>query len=434
MEFSEPMIGGEHVISEVVVAAKWRFGHSLMFPEISSTISMSSAIILLIKACVSTDPFIDATSFSCGVIEIIIIGLVTLLFTQLSLFAFTKTWRYGTAYTFSQIWSCTLGPSTAWIPAFMAILAYVGFIDWGAVELLWYVGYLFPMCWPTAPTVIYESFVPLYLVFGILVLPCTLIKELCDFKYIGWACLFLQLLSITCVLMSVVRRLEITSFDPDGLITLFTSGWKVIFDSFYNFSTVIFVHPFLSLVIGHMERPTVSRCLFAIRIATTISFLLTMVGQFLSFCLFTDARRWTDIFYWLDPANPEVVVGLVSNMLISICSTGLLTNFAARTLSEAILGGEINNQIANFASGLVIVTFCCFMVFMRERDRDVMDVIACFCFILLEYAVPPLFYLFEFRLRRPSWSVLALIALVGGSTCGLISCGLTVEKVSRWWK
>jgi hypothetical protein len=100
------------------------------------------------------------------------------------------------------------------------------------------------MCSPTAPTMIDESFVPLYLVFGIPILPSTFTKEV-----------------------------------SDGLITLFTGGWKVIFDSFYNFRTDIFVHPFRSLVIGHMERPTGSRYLFAIRIATTISFVLTMDGQ-----------------------------------------------------------------------------------------------------------------------------------------------------------
>jgi hypothetical protein len=298
---------------------------------------------------------------------------------------------------------------------------------WGGTELLQYVDFLFPKLWPSAPAMIYEKYLPLYLVFGLIILPCTFVRELSGFRIMAWACLFLELLSILCVLMSLVRRLEISSFDPDGAIKLFTSDWKVVFDAFFNFNTVLFVHPFIPFVMQDLERPTVSRCIASMRIATTISFVLCLLGQFLSFSLFTDAERFTDIFCTLDTNRGEVVVGLASNALISLCSTGMFAYFSARTLAGAILGDSVNDRVANFSAGLVIVSFCCFMMFMEDRHKDAIDAIANFCFILLEYAVPPLFYLYEFRFRRITWSILALTALIGGLGIGLIACGLTVE-------
>jgi hypothetical protein len=290
---------------------------------------------------------------------------------------------------------------------------------------------LVPKIWPNAPAMVYQKYFPLYLALGVIVLPFTLVSDLAGFRGMSWMCFFLEILSICCVLLALVRSIETSSFNPDGQITFFSSDWKVIFNSFINFNTVLFIHPFVPFVLKDLKSPTVSRCLQSMWTGTTVSFALCFVGQLLSFFLFTKAERFDDIFCFLPLDNPEVVIGVVSNAIISLCSSGMYTVMAARTISGAILGESVNSRIPNFMSGLVVVCFACFAMFMDDMYQEGIDVVASIAMVFLEYAFPPVFYLYEFRFSRPLWAVMAIVTLVVGFGPGIVACYLNVKDMTQ---
>jgi hypothetical protein len=423
------MIGGDPKISEVVVSTKWRSSDAMMFPEHSggSPLNMPFAILILVQACTATDPFIDATLFTPGIIETIITGVFVLLLTQGSIFVYTKTWRYGRAYTFESIWAEIFGQGSSWIVQILVLICYLSFVIFSATELLDYTGFLLLAIWPNAPSIFYNKYFLLYFVFGVFILPCTLAKDLSSFRYMSMISIFLLLVGLACLGVSVNRRVVDEGFDPDHQVTLFGGGWREFFVLMTGFNYIFFVHPMIPWVMKDLDRPTVSRCVTCVRIVCTIALVLNLTGCFLTYACFTEAGLWESVFLYLDPDAGEVIVGTMCSLLISLMSCVLYTFFCARTISTTILGTGEGHRIPDFAAGLTVLTLVCVMMFAGDMAINVESVMADMCFVFLEFGLPMTFYLWEFRLTRPIWSLIAIVVLIFAVGSGVISLYINIE-------
>lgn len=119
------MIGKDVNIKENRFSLKKRSSDQLFITQnAGSHFSYISFLSLLLNAAVSTDPFFMGNGFRCGIIESILIGLVTLLLTFASFHLFTRTWIDGSTVTYTGIFGQAFNEKYEFIISIMLLLSF----------------------------------------------------------------------------------------------------------------------------------------------------------------------------------------------------------------------------------------------------------------------------------------------------------------------
>ena len=418
------MHGGDVRIAEFRRKMHDKGGNFVMFPTDSSSLqfSMWTAIALISKAGIASDPFFISSGFSSGVIEALISCVFILLLTQISLQIYLKTWVFGQAYTYPDVWVYSFGSRARWFPIFVIILTYIAFVIFHTYELYFYMSEFLRSIWEGVPAILQDSWFLIYVMTFVTAVPCLFVKGLASFTVASWISLFCIVVGVICAIVALVRSVNSVGFDPEKQLTWFTGDRQKLFDCISKFNTAFFAHPFMPYILKDLKNPTFKRCLGATWwtniISTILHFVMGLVGYL---CFIPDLTGDDNIFYFMPGVkDPEVVIGKVACYIVSILSNAYYVYFLACQVSSIILEETEIRVSANVLSGLVVITFSIAMNMVDEYVIVVADNVGNIAFLILAYILPTAFYLVQFKFTNIKWAVAAIAVTVLGLAVSIV--------------
>jgi amino acid permease len=221
-------------------------------------------------------------------------------------------------------------------------------------------------------------------------------------------------------------QLDDGQFARTANIALFSSDFRKIMQSFGNFKTAFFAHPFVAPIVAEMEKPTRNRTLkltWAVNITCAI---ITYSVGLLSYLFFTGIEPDDNIWYSLDPYAVEVIVGKFAILVVSLCSTAFFVWFCSQQIAAFIhpLAQNCHVAIGVIATAMTFVYISLNLI--GDFMMSLMYEIGSIAFSLLAFVLPPVFYLAQHKFSNVRWGVAALFVLVGGLMLMLIGTVLTI--------
>jgi hypothetical protein len=272
------MLGGDLRVRDLHMERLALPGGQSLFPSKTSDpsrMSMLAAVLLVMKVQICTDSFLIPAQFQVGLLPSLFLCLSLFALSQVSFHIYVRTWTFGHAYTYPDIWAQTINPSTRWIPDILIILGYMTQCSTGAWEIQRYGGDLITTLIPTAPDWVSSSWFLEYGFSVIVMIPCFFVRafsQLLPVAIIGFSALVIAAISLFIHVLRVrfpgeehiVPELVMASTD----LTL----WIV---SFECFNGAFFFHPFRASIVHDMERPTRTRTITLPFISNTICAIVT---------------------------------------------------------------------------------------------------------------------------------------------------------------
>jgi hypothetical protein len=167
-------------------------------------------------------------------------------------------------------------------------------------------------------------------------------------------------------------------------------------DSSLNASAIngfVFAHPFLVPIVQEMERPTMKRIMevtwWSNAICCFIAFSVTAIEYLFS----VDPEVEDNILYYLDERAPEVLLGKIAVLLISLCSTMYFTYFLARILSEWLSGPKDGRKVSVCVSGIALTFLAIAINQMGDSWLLFIYALGMIAFAVLRFVLPPVYYL-----------------------------------------
>jgi hypothetical protein len=409
------MIGGDIRLAEVKLRRKAALENHDMFPTArrANPIGYLGALVLMIKSSTGTDPFLVSGAFFDGWIVPVIACILVTIALQFSFILFTKTWVYGEAYRFIQIWEYTFGPKLMWIPALLVMLAYLSFVMFGGWEMYHYMRDLLVELWPLCPSVLLNKWLLLYGVSAVFVFPVLFGRRLSSLTLIGWISLFSSLTAFVCLVLFLRHKISTIGFNSQKEIKFFTSEPKAILRSISKLSSLVFFHPTAAIILRDMERPTAKRCASLTWISSVYSGLFGLICGLTSHFIFRQSNNAL-IFDFLDYHRPEVVIGIIASYVISVTSTGFYVWFIADNIATFVLRESEGKIVPRIASGLVVVLAYVMVNFIDHMVVDIVSLIGAVMVVSMAYILSPAFYLAQFQFHRAGLGIGAFVLLLFG--------------------
>jgi hypothetical protein len=415
------MIGGEIPFASYLPEQKWRCATDEMFPAASGRVPVSflSAVLLLSKAQISTDPFIIGATFKTGVIQALLIGLLIMGFTESSLFIFSRTWQYGRAYTYSDVWDVTFGPRFAWIPTLLLLLLYLSYNSVCAQEIVSLPRLFLTELWPQAPEIVRGQWFLQFAIGTILVLPFSMARRFVDLWPLAYVSTFALLTGLACLGIHLVRQIEDRGFDPDGTMTLFSGNFMDLLTCAKTFNVVFFIHPFLSFIFKDLDSASIARCMRCARCANILCLVLTYGGGLLTYFMFLgDLPTDENSFVFMDPKYPEIVIGHICSYIASVATLAYFCAYMARLLTFVLIGYDTDSLICNFIGVVVHFTCALMMTFAGSDGLKIIAAIGDCCSCILAFILPPVYFLVQYKFVQVGRAGLAGLVLIVGLVLG----------------
>jgi hypothetical protein len=430
------MIGQQIVLKTFLAEQKWRRTEDLMFPLVQGVHlnSFLTSVILVSKAQISTDPFIGAEVFKAGLIESLILGLAIMLFTQLSLYLFSRCWEFARAYSYREVWAVTFGSTYAWLPSVFLVVLYWTYNFTASWEVVAYPQCFLPALWPGCPAFLLDQWVLLWLVSVVLVLPCSFVRRFSQLSGLAYVSFFALLVGLICLILHFVRRASNIGFDPDNQLVYFNNDVEMLLACAQNFNVCFFLHPFMAIILKDMESPSTSRCMNVAWAANLLCFVLNSVGGVFGYLLFDpDLPGFENVFPQLPLQDPEVIIGVIASYLVSALSLTYFALYNAHVVCNLVLGKQSENRVCLFTAALCQVTAYIFSTYAGDKFSEVLHVIAEFASVCLAFVLPPGFYLAQFKFTRKGLAVVAIATLVVGVAFGASICAQSVRALIDEW-
>jgi hypothetical protein len=414
------MIGGDIVLERFLAEQKWRRTEDLMFPlPETKRVSFITAVMLLSKAQISDDPFCAAYDFRTGIIQALIIGLAIMLFTQLSMYVFTRAWEFDRAYSYSEVWAVTFGPTFAWVPSILLILLYWTYNFTASWEAYAYPQYFLPHLWPECPEILVNQWFLLWVASVVVVLPCSFARRFTQLAWLAYLSFFSLVLGIVCLILHFTRLTTDYGFDPEGQLALFNGDFEQLINCASNFNVGFFLHPFLAIILKDLECPSISRCMNVAWASNLMCLAINYAGGAFGYLLFNpDLEPVENIFMYLPLECPENVVGSFAAYMVAVLSMAYFALYNARVICTLVLGQDTENQICLFAATMSQVTAYVFSTYVGDKFTSLVVLLGNFGSIWLAFVFPPVFYLSQFRLTRRGLGAIAIVVLVVGVAFG----------------
>jgi hypothetical protein len=393
------MIGGEIVIQDYLPQQKWRRSEDRMFPVTSTNpIGLATAILLVVKSQLATDPFFFTEGFSAGVLESLLLGIVLLCCTQFSMFLFSRSWQYGRAYSYSEVWATTFGPRLAWLPTVILILLYVCF----NMDACWEVNentiFLITEYWPDYPEIFDNPWLLEMICTLVFVLPAGLVGRFVDLLPLAVLGIFGVVLGVICLALTLVREIDTYGFDPEHQMVLFGQDLGAAMNCAQAYIVVFFFHPFLTLIFRDLQDASISRCLKTCWLSNTVTFVLMYLGGLMSYLLFREGEDLeNNVFEWLNLRQPEVALGLAASDLAAACTLAYFCAYISRLIITLVLGRDTTNRICTFIGVLATVFTFMYFIFVEYKIYFLVYMLGEFAAIFLGFILPPAYYLAQFR-------------------------------------
>jgi hypothetical protein len=389
-------------------------------------ISMPTAILLLVKATICTDAFLISDHFRSGILCYFCLLLGVFALTQASFHLYIRTWSFGHAYTYSDIWAETVSASTAWIPGIIIILSYMAVCTLGAWEIQRYTSDILTVLWPDAPEVLLSPWLLEYVLSLIVLIPCFAarkISHLVSVSAIGCVALLVSILAL------FIHFFRSRLSNPDRVapeLPLFPSDFGISLDLFRSINTAFFSHPFVSSIARDMERPTRTRTVALPYIANAICAVVTFAVPLVGYLSGANCPLDDMIFLYFDASAPEVTIGKIALLILSLMSSAFFTWELARRIANLIVPGSDESRYTVLLAGFGIMCTYIALNMLTGLPRELFFALGNIGNSLLAFVLPPFFYMVQFKAANVQWFLISLTVFVIG---GVIVVMTVIEMI-----
>jgi hypothetical protein len=389
--------------------------------------SMATAWAIACKAAIATDAFIIVHGYNAGLITAAIICVFIMLLTEASFYVFVRSWSFGEAYSYEELWQMLFGPRFVIVPVLLNVMAYV----MCAVSCFWDFLTTPPeiiyAIWPNAPAIFEDSWFLGYVTTILVMIPLLCTARMAGFIFPAWLSVFALFLSLICLIIHFVRTHSEVGFTASSQVVYFSNEFDIIWEIIDDLSLAFFAHPFINPIAREMINPTRTR-IFEVTwwmnvASAVVSYFVPMIG----YLFFLDIADQENIFSHLDPA-PEVLIGSAAVWIVAVCSTMLYTFFVSQTVVQAIAGRPWDfYPVPNVIAGLAVCLFCVGINLMDDVWNITIYQLGSIAFNLLAFVLPPIYYLIQFQFRNLKWGAVSVILLCLG--VGLL--GLSIHAFAK---
>jgi hypothetical protein len=425
------MIGGSCRLSDLRIAALATDNRKHVFPAdtaVTGRYSFATAWAIVCKAAIATDAFVIIHGVNAGLITAAISCVFIMLMTEASFYVFVRSWSFGDAYSYEEMWQLLFGPRFVIVPVLLNVMAYVMCTVAGFWEFSVYPPEIIYALWPDAPAIFENTWFLSYATAVIIMIPFLCTTRMGGFAFPAWLSVFALLVSMVCLMIHFVRTYSERSATISSQVVYFSSEFDSIWEIIDDLSLAFFAHPFISPVAREMVNPTRTRIFLMTWWMNGASAIVSCFVPMIGYLFFTGIPDEENIFSYLNPVAPEVLIGKIAVWIISVCSTMLYTFFVSQTIVQAIAGRSSGSfRLSNLMTGLAV---CLFSVCMNLFD-DVWNLalyqLGSIAFNILAFVLPPIYYLVQFRFRNIKWGAVSVVLLCLG--VGLLA--LSVQAFVR---
>jgi hypothetical protein len=420
------MLGGDLRVRDLHMVKLSLPGDQSLFPgkqTEQSRISLFTAVILLIKATICTDSFLISAQFHSGILSSAVVCVVVFVLSQASFHVFVRTWSFGHAYTYHNIWAQTLNDSTGWIPDLIVIFSYMTICALGAWEIQRYTSDIIAVLWPSAPDLLFSPWFLEYLLSVFVVVPCFLaatISQLRSLSIVGCAAL---LVAMVCLFVHFFRE----RWDIREELPVVTGSFDKWLDSFQSFNSAFFAHPFVAAIVRDMDRPTRTRTVGVTYLSNVICAIVTFMVALIGAMSGTDCPANDMIFIFLNPQAPEVTIGKFAVLIVSLMSSAFFTWHLARIIANLVVKGGEFSTFTVVMSGTGVMCAYTAINMLGELPRYIIFALGNIGFSVLAFVLPPLFYLVQFKTASIPW----MLVSIGVFAAGIVLCALSIIALVR---
>jgi hypothetical protein len=379
---------------------------------------------LFFKAACAEDAYCMITTFDSGML--VSLGAVMLMFflTQASHHVMVRTWSFGTAYSYQEVWVLSFGDHGVWFPAFCLGLAYLVCMVTGLWEADSFVTDAVLSLWPDAPTEFINSWFLQYFFLVIFTIPLCFTTKISWFVPAAWIGFFATITAVSCLGIQAFRAQAGGAITPE--IPLAVWDFALDFSSLSAFNVAFFAHSMVIESAREMENATRKRILSATYIANILCGICVYLIPAFGYLTFAEVEDGENVFHYLDPAAPEVIVGKFAVLVNMCCSDMVFQFFLAKTIAGFITRNAENSHVALTIAGLIAGMVAIWVNFFDELATTIFFGIGLNAFSILAFVLPPVYFFAQYGLQSPRWALIAAVVLIIGGGMMVISFAILV--------
>jgi hypothetical protein len=424
------MYGGNPTITDLKLVTLSSSHTSTLFPPKETShrpISFATAVVLLFKAACSTDSLTFISSFEIGIFVALGSCLFMLFFTQASFYVFTRTWSFGEAYSYADVWKLVFGPKLVLIPEILLIIAYLSCLICGFWEITAYIPDILLSVWPETPAILQSEWFLQYICAIPILLPCFFFPKLSSFHWICWICLICFIVSLLCMIVYFFRTQWDDGYISASQVVLAKWEWEGVYQVLSDYNIAFFSHSFVAPIAQEMKQPsrqrTIAMTWVTFAVAAFFSYLMPLFG----YLFFIDVPYSENVMYFLNPVYPEAIIGKIAVLGISLSSTAFFTYHLAESTARIIMPETVLSPWSRLWSGLGLTLPVICIVILGDVACDLSYEISGIALTFIGFVLPPLYYLVQFRYRFLKWGIIVTIVLVLGLALLVLSLIFTIQ-------
>jgi hypothetical protein len=427
------MRGGDPTLAELKTQTLGGSGDADIFPPSTSTgrrISFITAAMIIFKAACAEDAYCMITSYDCGFIIALVAMLLMLALTQASHHVFVRTWSFGEAYSYQEIWKVTFGKKGGWVPALCIVIAYLICNVTGYWEIQSFVTYFVETVWPDAPEILTNRWLLQYGFLIVFVVPCIVVERISSYGWAAWLGFLATVVAVCCLAIYTFRtQFEGGVYLAADQIPLTYWDFSMDYNVLSSFNIAFFAHPMVAPVAREMERPTRSRVLAATWVANVLCGICVFLIPTFGYMSMAPIEDGENVFHYLDPVAPEAIVGAGAVIVNMICSNALFTFFMAKSVAGQILPGAENQGVPVAVAAFATSALALCVNSLGDTLLDWFYGVGSVAFSVLGFVLPPIYFFAQYRLKSVAWAVTSGIILFVGGGMMLISLVIAIQDV-----
>jgi len=406
------MIGGNVYLREMNFGVSSN-DEAKLFDDGSSSkrISMFTAVVLLVNAAMSTDPFFFGGYFNCGVLQSFLIGIFVMVMVIFSFKVYLQTWVYGSIYTYRDMWAKCFGKGTVFIPSLMILVAYSSITMLCTNEIytdiLEIVTYFFPDNYFTKGRWSWIFTVVLVTTF-----PFLLYSRGSDFYKLAYISKLGLLIGIGSVVYTFVQHIQREGFDPQQQMIWWAKKTDYSFEAFGGFNTVMFLHPVVHFIVRDMVEPTKKRIQKCIWYTELLTFISCLVAGYATYFILFENNDGENALQYFPPNNKATIIGKIGSVFSNIGLNSFYIWLLAQETCNLFLSGCSKANLARISSGIVVILFNIAMDFLNQAIIDIFGLMGNLSFIFLSFVFPSMFFLKIYGMVSTKWAIYTISVIV----------------------
>jgi hypothetical protein len=427
------MIGGDRSLAGLRVEALSRRSSAPIFPDPDfgvPQVSMLGAILLIFKSVYAEDSFCLVRSFDTGPVVGLFGLLLSVCITMIAYAVWTRSWGYGTGYTYTELWRLTVGKWCSWVPIVCLLLTYVINIVACDQEIAYWVGNLVWTLWLDAPTAVTNFYVLSYVFLFVVALPCLFFPRVTWFTWISALVLFFSIAAIICLIALLFATQWDSKYSACAPVTANQWTFVNVYSFVTTYTSALVGQPMLSAIVRDMTFPSRSRIMRSVFVANCIAGAFLYLIPFLGWLLCTDVPQYDSVFNYVDPYIPYVIAIKVAQVLSALFSCAYYMHFIAKEIVAHLADKAEFQRSSTWCAGMVIGLIAIAVNAMGQPWLSLAYALAYPAKCLVAYILPGVFYLRQYGTANRKWTFLATVTMAIGlgliviSIIGRIQTGL----------